>query len=162
MPIFWHLSFESNRERAMQDPGKDFSRRERQIMQVIFANGKATAKEVVAAIPDPPSRTAVRTLLTILVEKGARKYERVGREFVYSPSKSRESVGRGALNNILNTFFGGSIENLIASHFSGPDATIDESELNRIQEMIREAEASKKSKASNGKKKKSSKRKGSR
>ena len=148
----------------MQDPGKDFSRRERQIMQVIFAKGNATAKEVVAAIPDPPSRTAVRTLLTILVEKGALKYERVGREFVYSPSKSRESVGRGALNNILNTFFGGSIENLIASHFSGPDASIDEDELKRIQVMIREAEASqskKASKSSTGKKKKSSKRKGS-
>ena len=147
----------------MQDPGKDFSRRERQIMQVIFANGKATAKEVVAAIPDPPSKTAVRTLLTILVDKGALKYERVGREFVYSPSESRESVGRGALNNILNTFFGGSIENLIASHFSGPDASIDESELNRIQKMIRDAEAAKSAKASRGKKKKkkkSSKRKG--
>ena len=147
----------------MQDPGKDFSRRERQIMQVIFANGKATAKQVVAAIPDPPSRTAVRTLLTILVEKGALKYERVGREFVYSPLKSRESVGKGALNNILNTFFGGSIENLIASHFSGPDASIDESELNRIQKMIRDAEAAKSAKASRGKKKKkkkSSKRKG--
>ena len=145
----------------MQDPGKDFSRRERQIMQVIFANGKATAKQVVAAIPDPPSRTAVRTLLTILVEKGALKYERVGREFVYSPLKSRESVGKGALNNILNTFFGGSIENLVASHFSGPDASIDEGELNRFREMIREAEASKNAnaKASTGKKKKASNRK---
>jgi predicted transcriptional regulator len=97
-----------------------------------------------------------------LVEKGALKYERVGREFVYWPSKSRESVGRGALNNILNTFFGGSIENLIASHFSGPDASIDESELNRIQKMIREAEAAKSSKSSkvpNNNKKKRSKRK---
>lgn len=142
----------------MQDPGKDFSRRERQIMQVIFSNGKATAKEVVAAIPDPPSRTAVRTLLTILVEKGALKYERVGREFVYSPSKSRESVGRGALKNILNTFFGGSIENLIASHFADPDAAINEEELSRIQQMIREAESDKK--PTPRKKKKNTKRKG--
>lgn len=142
----------------MQDPGKDFSRRERQIMQVIFANGKATAKEVVALIPDPPSRTAVRTLLTILVEKGALTYERVGREFVYSPSNSRETVGRGALKNILNTFFGGSIENLIASHFSDPDASIDQSELKRIQEMIRHAEASRKSTT---RQKKDSRRKGS-
>ena len=124
----------------MQDPGKDFSRRERQIMQVIFANGNATAKEVVAAIPDPPSRTAVRTLLTILVEKGALHYERVGREFVYSPSKSRESVGRGALKNILNTFFGGSIEKLIASHFADPDSDVGKDELARIREMIQNAE----------------------
>lgn len=138
----------------MQDPEKDFSRRERQIMQVIFAKGKATAKEVVAEIPDPPSRTAVRTLLTILVEKGAVTYERVGREFVYSPSKSRESVGRGALKNILNTFFGGSIENLIASHFSDPDAAVDEAELKRIQQMIKEA------KAAEGSAKKKSQRKG--
>ena len=144
----------------MQDPGKDFSRRERQIMQVIFANGKATAKEVVAAIPDPPSRTAVRTLLTILVEKGALKYKRVGREFVYSPSKSRESVGRGALKNVLETFFGGSIENLIASHFSDPESSLGEKELSRIQEMIRDAEATKTSKSGTGKKKKSPKKKG--
>ena len=137
----------------MQDPGKDFSRRERQIMQVIFAKGKATAKEVVNEIPDPPSRTAVRTLLTILVEKGALKYERVGREFVYSPSKSRESVGRGALQNILNTFFGGSIENLIASHFSDPDASLDADELKRIQKMVQDAKSSKKKNAKKGKSK---------
>lgn len=141
----------------MQDPGKDFSRRERQIMQVIFANGKATAKEVVAAIPDPPSRTAVRTLLTILVEKGALTYERVGREFVYSPSKSRESVGRGALNNILNTFFGGSIENLIASHFSDPGAEVDADELKRIQEMIGKAKSDKSTKRKPNKKKRGDK-----
>lgn len=123
----------------MHDPEKDLSRRERQIMQVVFAKGKATAKDVVAEIPDPPSRTAVRTLLSILVDKGVLVYERNGREFVYSPSKPREVAGRGALQNVLKTFFGGSIENLIASHFSDPDAEIGKEEIARISKMLRDA-----------------------
>lgn len=123
------------------DPTRNLSRRERQIMQVIFANGNATAKEIEAEIPDAPSRTAIRTTLTILVEKKLLKYKRVGREYVYSPLRSRERASRGALQNVLSTFFGGSIENLIASHFSDPGSELSDEELKRIEKMIREARA---------------------
>ena len=121
------------------DPTSDLSRRERQIMQVIFANGNATAKQIVEQIPDPPSRTAIRTTLTILVDKNLLKYKRVGREFVYSPVRSIEKASRGALQNVLSTFFGGSIENLIASHFSDPKSKLDDEQLKRLEQLIREA-----------------------
>ena len=121
------------------DPTQDLSRRERQIMQVIFASGSATAKEIVDQIPDPPSRTAIRTTLSILVDKKLLKYKRVGREFVYSPIRSREKASRGALQSVLSTFFGGSIENLIASHFSDPNNELSADQLKRLEKMIREA-----------------------
>ncbi|MFK7768451.1 MAG: BlaI/MecI/CopY family transcriptional regulator [Mariniblastus sp.] len=123
------------------DPTKDLSRRERQIMQVVFANGRATAKEIVGEISDPPSRTAVRTILTILEEKKFLKHKRVGREFVYSPTTSREKASRGALQSVLRTFFGGSIENLVASHFADPNANLDEETLERMERMISDARA---------------------
>lgn len=129
------------------DPTKDLSRRERQIMQVVFLRGSATAKEVVAKIPDPPTRTAVRTILTILVEKRLLKYKREGREFVYSPTSSKEKARRGALDNVLHTFFGGSIENLIASHFADPKSNLDHESLRRIERMIKDARTTDKKKS---------------
>ncbi len=128
------------------DPTQNLSRRERQIMQVIFAQGSATAKQIVGLIPDPPSRTAVRTTLTILVEKNLLKYKREGREFVYSPIRSKEKASRGALQNVLSTFFGGSIENLVASHFSDPNSELTEDELKRLERMIKEARKQEKGK----------------
>ena len=125
--------------RKKMDPTQNLSRRERQIMQVIFASGSATAKEIVEQIPDPPSRTAVRTTLSILVDKNLLKYKRVGREFVYSPTRSREKASRGALQNVLSTFFGGSIENLMASHFSDPDSQLTAEQLKSLERMIRDA-----------------------
>src|SRR5438132_13411722 len=68
---------------------QNLSRRERQIMEVIYAQGRATASEVVAGLPDPPTRTAVRTLLRILEEKGHLRHRAVGREFVYRPTRPR-------------------------------------------------------------------------
>jgi predicted transcriptional regulator len=121
------------------DPTKDLSRRERQIMQIIFSRGSATAKQIVCEIPDPPSRTAIRTILTILVEKKLLKHKREGREFIYSPTGSKEKASRGALQNVLQTFFGGSIENLIASHFADPKTNNDPEALRRMEKLIKEA-----------------------
>lgn len=128
------------------DPTENLSRRERQIMQVIFAKGGATAKEIVEEIPDPPSRTAIRTTLSILVDKELLKYKRQGREFVYMPTRSREKASRGALQNVLSTFFSGSIENLIASHFSDPDSDLSDEQLKRLEKMIKDARKQEKGK----------------
>lgn len=121
------------------DPTQDLSRRERQIMQVIFANGTATAKQIVDAIPDSPSRTAIRTILTILVEKGLLKFKRRGREYVYSPTRSKTKASRGALQNLLKTFYEGSLENLVASHFADPKSKLTNKELDRLEQMIKKA-----------------------
>ena len=154
------------------DPISQLSRRERQIMQVIFANDGATAKQIVEQILDAPSRTAIRTTLGILVEKGLLKHERVGREYVYTSKRSVEKASRGALQSLLSTFFGGSIENLIASHFSDPNAELDPEAIQRIKKMIEqtgkdsqdfqpERSRKKKSRSSLGNKRRSPKKRGS-
>jgi predicted transcriptional regulator len=123
----------------MQDPHHQLTRRERQIIQAIFARGEATAKEVESDLPDPPSRTAIRTMLTILVDKKMLKYRKVGREFVYSSVRSADTARRGALRNLMTVFFGGSIESLLASHISDPSSKPDEATLKRLEKMIRDA-----------------------
>ena len=81
------------------------SRRERQIMDVVYAKGEATATDVLELIPNAPTRTAVRTLLRILEEKGHLKHVKRGREFVYRPTRQRERAGKSAFQRVLQTFF---------------------------------------------------------
>jgi predicted transcriptional regulator len=87
-----------------QGAGDGLSRRERQIMEIVFAREQATALEVVAALPDPPTKTAVRTLLRILEEKGHLKHVQRGREFVYQPTQPRLRAARSAFQRVLKTF----------------------------------------------------------
>lgn len=86
----------------------DLSRRERQIMHVIYAQGEATATEIRAAMPDPPAYSGVRTILRVLVDKGHLEYTRDGTRYVYRAVNSRHAVRRAALREMIGTFFGGS------------------------------------------------------
>ena len=115
------------------------SRRERQIMDVVYARSQATATDVVRELPDPPSRTAVRTLLRILEEKGHLKHSQAGREFVYRPTRPRRVEGKSALKRVVRTFFGGSLSEALAAHFADPDAKPDEAELRKLAELIEQA-----------------------
>ena len=121
------------------DPDAKLSRRERQIMNAIYAAEEATAAEVVKQIPDPPSRTAVRTMLGILVEKKLLTYTKRGREYVYKPKHKRDQAGRHALRNLLHTFFGGSVEQALASHLADPKIDLNAKELKRLENLIRDA-----------------------
>jgi predicted transcriptional regulator len=115
------------------------SRRERQIMTICFSLGEASATEVWSRLPDQPSRTAVRTLLRILEEKGQLEHTKRGREFIYKPTRPRLSAGRSALQTVLQTFFDGSLEEAVAAHLSDPGAAPDDEELRRLAGLIREA-----------------------
>jgi BlaI family penicillinase repressor len=115
------------------------SRRERQIMDAVYQLGEASANSVRAGMCDPPSRTAVRTFLRILEEKGHLRHRQRGREYVYSPTQPRQAAGASAVRRVLRTFFEGSLEKAVAVHLSDPDATIDREELKRLEAMIREA-----------------------
>jgi predicted transcriptional regulator len=84
------------------------SRRERQIMDIIYARGQATAAEVTAALPDPPSYSAVRALLRILEEKGHVRHQQDGPRYVFLPTVSRDRARRSALRSLVKTFFDGS------------------------------------------------------
>lgn len=115
------------------------SRRERQIMDVIYARGEATAAEVLAALPDPPSKTAVRTILRILEEKGHLKHKQQGLRYVYQPSRRRGPAGRSALQRVLHTFFEGSLEKAVAAHLGDSAADLSDDELARLAELIHQA-----------------------
>lgn len=117
--------------------GQDkLSRRERQIMQAVYSQQSVTIKELVALISDPPSATALRTTLGILVKKGWLHSKLIGKEKSYSPRKSKASVSRAELRNVMHSFFGGSIENLLASHFADPDCQLDDDTLERLRDLI--------------------------
>src|SRR3954462_15207785 len=103
----------------MADP-RQLGKRERQIMDVIYARGEATVAQVIAGIPDPPARGALRTLLRILERKGHLTHRKRGREFVYRPTQARAQAGRSALGRVLDVFFGGSIGDAVAAHLSDP------------------------------------------
>src|SRR5262245_19714244 len=87
-----------------------FSRRERQIMDVLFQAGEATAAEVRQHLPNPPSDTAVRTILRILEDKGVVDHRADGRRYVYRPRRSSQAEGRSAFERVLRVFFGGSLQ----------------------------------------------------
>jgi predicted transcriptional regulator len=113
------------------------SRRERQIMDVIYAQGQATAAEVVAALPDPPSYSSVRALLRILEQKGHLRHQEVGPRYVFLPTVSRDRARKFALRNLVRTFFDGSPAQAVA-------ALIDQAELSdddvvRLAAMIEKA-----------------------
>ena len=106
----------------MAPPTDPLSRRERQIMDIIYARGQATAAEVVAALPDPPSYSAVRALLRILEQKGHLRHQQEGPRYLFLPIVSRERARRSALRSLVKTFFDGSPAQAAA-------ALIDQSEL---------------------------------
>lgn len=122
-----------------REPEGGLSRRERQLMDIVFARGEATAVEVLGLLPDPPSRTAVRTLLRILEEKGHLKHVQRGREFVYQPTQPRVRAGRWAFQKVLHTFFEGSLEKAVAAHLADPAGGLSAEELERLAGLIREA-----------------------
>lgn len=115
------------------------SRRERQIMDTVFALGEATVNQIVAAIPDPPTPMAVRRMMHILEEKGCLKRRQEGREVVYSPRETKAKAGRSAFQRVLETFFGGSLEEALAAHLHGSKDSISEEERARLIELIENA-----------------------
>jgi BlaI family transcriptional regulator, penicillinase repressor len=127
-------------EMAMADPTQ-LSKRERQIMDVVYAHGEATVSQVLAEMPDPPVRGALRTLLKILERKGYLSHREKGREFVYRPTQPRGVAGRSALGRVLDVFFGGSLENAVAAHLSDPRRAgkLSIEELHRLSDLIEQA-----------------------
>lgn len=128
--------------------GQTLSKRERQIMDVIFRAGEASAADVHQQMPDPPSYTAVRTMLRLLEDKGIVQHRQQGRRYIYSACKSAKSEGRSALTRVLDVFFGGSLEDAMAAHLSDPKLKLDDDDLERLREVIEQAKPAKKKKRS--------------
>ena len=115
------------------------SARERQIMDVIYLLREASATQVIEAMADPPSRSAVRTFLRILEDKGHLKHHTAGREYIFRPTKPRTRAGRSAVEHVLDVFFDGSLEKAVAMHLSNPKTVLPDDELKRLETLIREA-----------------------
>ncbi|MBX3173172.1 MAG: BlaI/MecI/CopY family transcriptional regulator [Gemmatimonadaceae bacterium] len=124
----------------MADPGS-LSRRERQIMDAIYRLGEATAQEVLDHLPDPPSYSAVRALLRVLVEKGHVKHREDGTRYVYAPVVSREQARRNALKQMVRTFFDGSAAQAAAALLNLKDSNLSDDELDRLEALIDRARA---------------------
>ncbi len=120
-------------------PAHVLSRRERQIMDIVYAAGEASAASVHVALPDPPSYSAVRALLAILVEKGHLKHRSEKGRYIYAPTRRRAQVGRSALRRVLDTFFEGSLEKAVAALLQGSDANLSQEELQRLGQLIQQA-----------------------
>jgi len=115
------------------------SRRERQIMDILFQRGKASAAEVREAMPDAPSYSAVRAMLRILEEKGHVKHQAEGLKYVYLPSIAREKAKRSAVKHLLDTFFNGSPEHAMAALLDVSATRLSDDELDRMAQMIEQA-----------------------
>jgi predicted transcriptional regulator len=127
-----------NTENDMTADPNQLSRRERQIMEVIYAHGRATAAEVQENLPDPPSYSAVRAMLRILENKGHLLHENDGPRYVFLPTTPREQARETALRGVVKTFFGGSPENAVAALLDLDDE-LDAEALERIAERIADA-----------------------
>jgi len=117
----------------------NLSRRERQIMDIVYQRGKASVSDVVERVPDPPSYTAVRAMLRILEEKGYLKHRKEGPRYVYSPTLPRTNAARSALRRVLQTFFDGSMEQAVAALLDIAESELSDAELDRLAAIIEQA-----------------------
>ena len=127
-------------ERRKQRIGyRSLSRRERQIMDVLYARSRATAAEIRAEIPDPPSYSAVRALLRVLEEKGHIHHEMEGQRYVYRPVVERSQARRSVLRHLVDTFFDGSAEQAVATLLDLTKGDLSQEELSRLSRLIDDA-----------------------
>lgn len=112
----------------------DLSRRERQIMEVVYRDGRVTAAEVLERMPDPPSYSAVRALLRILESKGHLRHEDDGTRYLYLPTLPKQSARKSALQNVVDTFFEGSTEKVVAALLDRDN--LSEEDLARLSALI--------------------------
>jgi predicted transcriptional regulator len=117
------------------------TRRERQIMDIIYARGEAAAADVHQALPDAPSYSAVRALLRILEEKGHLKHREEGARYVYLPTEPRGKASRSALRRVVRTFFDGSLANAVAALVDAEGGKLSADELKRIEAIIKAAKS---------------------
>jgi BlaI family penicillinase repressor len=116
------------------------SRRERQIMEIVYRKGSATAAEVHAEMADRPSYSTVRALLRVLEGKGHLRHREEGPRYVFSPTVPRDRARRGALQRVVGTFFAGSVSDAVATLLDLESARLDDDELDRLSALVAEAQ----------------------
>lgn len=123
----------------MPSPAPPLSRRERQIMDLIYRMGRASAADVHRDLPDAPTYTTVRGLLRVLVEKGHLTIDEDGKRYLYKPSTPKPAAGASSITHVVNTFFGGSPADAFAALLGSKAASITQEELDRLGELVARA-----------------------
>src|SRR6266704_751135 len=112
------------------------TRRERQIMDVLFRRGRATASQVMAELPGDPNYSTVRTQLRVLEDKGHVRHDEEGLRYVYAPAIPRHAARKSALKHLVETFFDGSAEQVVAAVLGGEASHLSDADLERIGDLI--------------------------
>ena len=127
------------KKRIEKDAADGHSRREREIMAALYKLGRGTAAQILDEIPDPPSYTAIRTLLTILEKKGHVRHHVDGPRYVYEPLVARGEMGQRAIGNLLKTFYDNSVSDALAAMLGRDDVQVSDAELERLEKLIAKA-----------------------
>ena len=122
-----------------KDGHRNLSRRERQIMDILYQQGRASGAEILAALPEAPSYSAVRAKLRVLEEKGHVRHEEEALRYMYVPVMAREAARKSALRHMVTTFFAGSVEDTVAALLDLSAAKLEAGDLERISRMIESA-----------------------
>ena len=125
-----------------KDSPTALSRRERQVMDILYRRNEATVAEVMADLPDPPTYSAVRSILRILMEKNMITHREDGPRYVYLPVVDTERARDDALKHVIRTFFDGSAEQAVAAVLRVSDAKLTDVEVDQLRDRIRKARAS--------------------
>jgi len=131
-------------------PHHTLTRRERQIMDILYRRGPATAGEVMAELSGDPNYSTVRTQLRVLEEKGHVRHEEIGLRYVYSPAIPRSAARKSALRHVVDTFFDGSAENAITAMLGGEGTKLSDDELDRIADLVKQSKATRAAKSGKG------------
>ena len=123
-------------------PIEDLSRRERQVMEILHHQGESTVTEIMRALPDPPTYSAVRSILRILGEKKLIDYKEDGPRYVYFPSKSTDKARDDVLAHVVRTYFAGSPEQAVTALLRLSETDLDDAEIDRLRDKIRRARLS--------------------
>src|SRR5262245_22561269 len=123
----------------MRHPHSTLSRRERQIMDILYKLGRATANDVMAELPGEPNYSTVRTQLRVLESKGHVRHEEHGLRYVYMPTVPRHAVRQSALRHLMETFFEGSAEKMLSTLLGADGSKLSEEELERLAQLIEKA-----------------------
>ncbi len=123
----------------MPEVKQTLSRREREVMDVLYRRGEATVAEVMDDLKDPPTYSAVRSILRVLTEKGHIVHRADGPRYVYEPAVGRERARKAALDHVVDTFFDGSAERTLAALLTRSDLDLTEAQIRRLAKEIRQA-----------------------
>lgn len=118
---------------------QNLPRRERQILEIIYQLGEASVGDVLERMPDPPSYSAVRTMIRQLEQKGYLRHRRQLTKYVYRPVESHDSASKSALMHVLQTFFGGSAPDAVAAILDATSADLSDDDLQRLRKLVNQA-----------------------